>query len=71
MLLLYKFRYRDPIRNKVVTSRHRLTRADIEQQYPGAEVLEDTAIMLSDQDNPAVQWGEFCGALQRAGESRP
>jgi hypothetical protein len=39
-LELFLFRYRDPVTGRMVRSRYRAAREEIEQRHPGAEVLE-------------------------------
>jgi hypothetical protein len=41
-LELFLFRFRDPLTGRMVRSRYRATRAEIERRHPGAEVLEDS-----------------------------
>lgn len=47
-IILYKFRYRDPVYNRISTSRFRATRAVIEREFPGAEILEQSAILVDE-----------------------
>ncbi|KAF7597970.1 MAG: hypothetical protein CGU28_15500 [Candidatus Dactylopiibacterium carminicum] len=69
MRIIYKFRHRDPVSQRIVTSRHRLSREDIELHYPGAVVLEETALMI-DANNPAEQWGALCQGLQSGSDQK-
>lgn len=60
--VIYKFRYFDQIRKKTVTSRHHAKREVIEAEYPGAEILEHTAMLIENADASMLTAGHVLTA---------
>lgn len=47
-VILYKFRFRDPLHDRIAVSRFRASRAVIEREFPDAEILEHSAILVDE-----------------------
>jgi len=45
-LILYRFRYYDPLRRRLLVARHRLQEHEIRASYPGAELLEPPEVRV-------------------------
>lgn len=62
-IIRYRFRYRCPIRGKIIQPKLMLTRDQILESHPDAEILEDTAQLIEVDDSFVQGFGALINSV--------